>query len=141
MKDNYDKHKCMDAIGNIKKRLAKYLETGNTEFLADIANFAMIEYMYPSLPGINTKSANFTLRDDTPIEAINGLLTKYNEEKTTITLVYIANLCAQEFTSPSLANAFYQPTDSGACEVAGFGINQLKDEMEEKESQRYRHFM
>ena len=46
-----ENYKCMDAIGNIRKRLEKYEETGNTEFLADIANFAMIEFMYPSIPG------------------------------------------------------------------------------------------
>lgn len=51
LKDNYDKFKCMDALGNIEKRLAKYRETGNTEFLADLANFAMIEFMYPSIEG------------------------------------------------------------------------------------------
>lgn len=51
MRDNYEKYKCMDALGNIEKRIAKYKETGNTEFLADVANFAMIEFMYPSVPG------------------------------------------------------------------------------------------
>ena len=74
LRENYEKFKCMDAIGNIKKRLQKYEETGNTEFLADIANFAMIEFMYPSIEG-----------------------------------------------------AKYMPTDSGACEVAGFGINEIRD--------------
>lgn len=58
MMENYDKFKCMDALGNIKKRLEKYLETGNTEFLADVANFAMIEFMYPSL-----KNAHYTPTD------------------------------------------------------------------------------
>lgn len=51
LSDNYEKYKCMDALGNIEKRLAKYRETGNTEFLADLANFAMIEFMHPSIPG------------------------------------------------------------------------------------------
>ena len=74
MKDNYEKFKCMDALGNIEKRLAKYRETGNTEFLADIANFAMIEFMYPSIPG-----------------------------------------------------AKYIPTDNGACEIAGFSINEIRN--------------
>lgn len=32
----------------IEDRLHKYLETHNTEWLVDIANFAMIEYMRPS---------------------------------------------------------------------------------------------
>lgn len=74
MKDNYNKFKCMDALGNIEKRIAKYKETGNTEFLADVANFAMIEFMYPSIPG-----------------------------------------------------AKYTPTDSGSCDVAGFGINEVRN--------------
>ena len=74
MRENYEKFKCMDAIGNIEKRLEKYKETGNTEFLADIANFAMIEFMYPSIEG-----------------------------------------------------AKYTPTDSGACEIAGFSINEIRN--------------
>lgn len=74
LKDNYQKYKCMDAIGNIEKRLQKYKETGNTEFLADIANFAMIEFMYPSIEG-----------------------------------------------------AKYVPTDNGACEIAGFSINEVRN--------------
>lgn len=74
MCENYEKFKCMDALGNIEKRLEKYKETGNTEFLADIANFAMIEFMYPSIEG-----------------------------------------------------AKYTPTDSGACEIAGFSINEIRN--------------
>ena len=74
MQENYEKFKCMDALGNIEKRLTKYLETGNTEFLADVANFAMIEFMYPSIPG-----------------------------------------------------AKYMPTDNGACEIAGFSINEIRN--------------
>ena len=74
MKENYDKFKCMDALGNIEKRIQKYKETGNTEFLADVANFAMIEFMYPSIEG-----------------------------------------------------ARYTPTDTGACDIAGFGINEVRN--------------
>lgn len=74
MKENYDKFKCMDALGNIEKRIQKYKETGNTEFLADVANFAMIEFMYPSIKG-----------------------------------------------------AKYTPTDSGACDIAGFSINEIRN--------------
>ena len=73
MKDNYGKFKCMDALGDIEKRIQKYKETGNTEFLADVANFAMIEFMYPSIEG-----------------------------------------------------AKYVPTDSGACDIAGFSINEVR---------------
>lgn len=37
----------VNAIKSLRLRLDKYLETGNTEFLMDVANFAMIEYMHP----------------------------------------------------------------------------------------------
>jgi hypothetical protein len=37
----------VDAIESLKKRLDKYMETGNSEWLMDVANFAMIEFMYP----------------------------------------------------------------------------------------------
>lgn len=74
MKENYKREKTLDAIGSLEKRLEKYKETGNTEFLADIANYAMIEFMYPQ------------------------------HQK-----------------------AHYKPTDSGACDVSGFGINEIKN--------------
>lgn len=51
LKKNYGTYKCMNAIENIRKRLDKYIETGNTEFLADVANFAMLEFMHPSIEG------------------------------------------------------------------------------------------
>lgn len=60
MVDNYKMHKTIDALKSLQIRIDKYLETGNTEYLVDAANFAMIEYMYPSVPG-----AKFLGTDDT----------------------------------------------------------------------------
>lgn len=40
----------VNAITSLTDRLRKYAETGNTEFLMDAANFAMIEFMLPSHP-------------------------------------------------------------------------------------------
>lgn len=51
LKDNYKTYKCMNAIENLKIRLQKYLDTGNTEYLADVANFAMLEFMNPQVEG------------------------------------------------------------------------------------------
>lgn len=45
VKDAYP-HK-VDAVASLKDRLEKYAETGNTEWLVDAANFAMIEFMHP----------------------------------------------------------------------------------------------
>lgn len=36
-----------DAISSLRDRLKKYAETGNLEWLMDVANFAMIEFMRP----------------------------------------------------------------------------------------------
>lgn len=58
IKQNYQKHKCMDAIGNLKRRLEEYEKTGNTEFLVDVANFAMIEFMYPEREGAYYKATD-----------------------------------------------------------------------------------
>jgi len=39
-----------DALTSLKKRLGKYAEDGNTEWLIDVANFAMIEFLRPAHP-------------------------------------------------------------------------------------------
>jgi len=39
----------IDALRSLEARLDEYRRTGNTEFLIDAANFAMIEFMHPSV--------------------------------------------------------------------------------------------
>jgi len=46
--DNYGQDKPFSADKSIDKYLAKFRETGNLEFLLDVANFCMIEFMLPS---------------------------------------------------------------------------------------------
>lgn len=46
LEDNYPFH--VDALASLELRLAKYREDGNVEWLVDVANFAMIEALYPS---------------------------------------------------------------------------------------------
>jgi hypothetical protein len=48
----------VDAIASLEKRLALYKETGNTEWLMDIGNFAMIEYMHPKHSKAHFKSTD-----------------------------------------------------------------------------------
>jgi hypothetical protein len=38
-------HETCDHVASLRQRLTKYEETGNTEWLVDVANFAMIESM------------------------------------------------------------------------------------------------
>lgn len=40
----------VDALASLSRRLEEYARTGNTEFLIDAANFAMIEFMCPRHP-------------------------------------------------------------------------------------------
>lgn len=40
----------VDAIASLRMRLERYEEDGNTEWLMDVANFAMIEFMLPRHP-------------------------------------------------------------------------------------------
>lgn len=41
----------VDTIKSLERKLQRYKETGNTEFLADVANYAMFEFMYPQKKG------------------------------------------------------------------------------------------
>lgn len=48
----------VDAIESLRLRLKKYVETGNKEFLVDVANFAMIEFMCPKHPSAHYKATD-----------------------------------------------------------------------------------
>lgn len=41
----------MAPMWNIDTRLKKYRDSKNTDFLVDVANYAMFEFMYPTLAG------------------------------------------------------------------------------------------
>lgn len=47
-----------DIIKSLKKRLRAYEESGNTEFLVDVANFAMMEYLFPMHPDAHFKATD-----------------------------------------------------------------------------------
>ena len=55
---NHKSDNLMDAVKNLKKRLEMYESTGNTEFLVDVANFAMIEFMCPQHPKAHFKGTD-----------------------------------------------------------------------------------
>lgn len=48
LKDAYPRK--VSAIKSLERRLGKYEETGNTEFLMDVSNYSMIEFMHPAHP-------------------------------------------------------------------------------------------
>ncbi len=48
----------LNALRSLQQRLDEYQKTGNLEFLIDAANFAMIEFMHPSLPNAFFKATD-----------------------------------------------------------------------------------
>ena len=49
----------VDAIASLRKKLSAYEKTGNTDYLVDVANYAMFEFMYPLHP-----NAHYDPKDD-----------------------------------------------------------------------------
>lgn len=44
--------KPVDSLATLESMLSKYRKSGNSDYLVDIANYAMIEYMHPSVEGV-----------------------------------------------------------------------------------------
>ena len=70
--DNYPDN--IDALQSMQKRIKKYMQTGNKEFLADAMNFIMIEFMYPK-----NKEAYFKPTDSEESPGVVGI--SVNEAK------------------------------------------------------------
>lgn len=51
----------VDAIKSLLVRLKKYEESGNTEWLVDVANFCMIEFMRPSHANAHFQATDSTV--------------------------------------------------------------------------------
>lgn len=48
----------IDALATLQRCVDKYRETGNTEYLADAANYLMFEFMFPQVPGASFKGTD-----------------------------------------------------------------------------------
>jgi hypothetical protein len=62
----------VDALANMWERVKKYKETGNTEWLVDAANFLMIEFMLPSIPGAEFRATD---SNESPGRRVDGEMT------------------------------------------------------------------
>lgn len=65
----------VDAVASLRKKLLAYERTGNTEYLVDVANYAMFEFMYPLHPKAHYKATDddrSTLPVGTPINMENS---------------------------------------------------------------------
>lgn len=75
IKENYTKG-LIDCIKTLEKCLKKYKETGNTEYLCDVANYCMIEFMYPQ-----HRAAYFKATDSSESAGIEGMSIKEIQDK------------------------------------------------------------
>lgn len=64
----------VQAIPTLERCLQKYKDTGNTEYLCDLANYAMFEFMYPQHP-----KAHFRATDSGESAGIVGMSVKEME--------------------------------------------------------------
>jgi len=74
--DNFGK-KLVSALESYVMCIKKYLETGNTEYLCDAANYLMFEFMYPQ-----RKDAFFRATDSLESAGISGIsVNELNRDK------------------------------------------------------------
>jgi hypothetical protein len=66
----------IDALASLKVRLERYVETGNTEWLMDAANFAMIEFMRPRHPKAHFKATDEDATGRVKVSGVHS--TKHN---------------------------------------------------------------
>ena len=66
-KDNFSTGN-VQAIPTLERCLQKYKDTGNTEYLCDLANYAMFEFMFPQHP-----KAHFRATDSSESAGIVGM--------------------------------------------------------------------
>ena len=57
IKENYGKG-YINALESHDRAIKKYIETGNTEYLCDAANYLMFELMYPQKAGAYFKATD-----------------------------------------------------------------------------------
>lgn len=74
------KDSTSDHLKSLEKRLALYREDGNTEWLMDVANFAMIEFMHPRHPDAHFRA---TSSEESPGRVTTGGVTTAESHRET----------------------------------------------------------
>lgn len=71
--DNFGMELC-NALESHDLCIKKYLETGNTEYLCDAANYLMFEFMYPQ-----HSNAHFRTTDSSESAGVSGIPMGYSK--------------------------------------------------------------
>lgn len=122
----------VNALSSLKKRLRLYQNTGNGDYLIDIGNFAMIEFMRPSTNDF-VKGSLFDLPINRNIDHINICLDEYIQTGHAHILILIAAIAKREYYDPTHKNFHDTPTDGGEGRVwHGGGPANSKDNQGER---------
>lgn len=107
-----------------EQRIYKYRETHNLEYLVDVANFLMLEYMFPY-----NKEKAVTYMDIYPsicdandryIDKCENLINAYKESNDMNHLICACSMVLFEYNVPMYMDAFYKSEDSDkSCGLAG----------------------
>lgn len=122
------------AIKCAAERVVAYQKTHNKDYLIDIANFAMIEYMYPSGKKAHFYKTTFTACDPSDnLACMADRLQSYLDMENKLYLVDLAAYAMQEYVNPSYDDAHYTPGDSDKSTGLAGGIS-YKQMMEDMQS-------
>ena len=109
-------------INCLKQRFELYEKTHNTELMIDVANFAMIEYLYPTyIP--DTLKLELNKNFISNVYAIQFCIDKYELIPNPVYLISIAKYAAKEFNHPTYEDAKYEPSDSSKSPGLADGIS------------------
>ena len=113
------------------ERLVAYQKSHNKDYLIDIANFAMIEYMYPSCRKAHVFKTTFVACD--PSDSLTCMADRLQSYFDTANKIYLAELAfyaMREYINPSYDDAHYTPGDSDKS-IGLAGGTSYKQMMEE----------
>lgn len=119
------------------ERIVAYQKTHNKDYLIDIANFAMIEYMYPCCRKAHFFDTTFVACDPSDsLACMADRLQSYFDTGNKNYLVEIAFYAMCEYTNPSYDDAHYTPgdTDKSVGLAGGISYKQLKEQMDAEKS-------
>jgi hypothetical protein len=108
----------VNAISSLKKRLKLYKETGNGDYLIDVANFAMIEFMFPANEkAFYDKVDELLLDNANTLDYIDMYLDSYKMFGDMNLLILVAAIAKREYYHPSHEAFHDTPTDGGEGRV------------------------
>jgi hypothetical protein len=93
---------------------SKVCRPGNTEWLTDVANYAMMESMHPRLPLTVGRGEKRGARDEPPhhrVEQVRTHVKRFDHDRNYWHLVSIARLAMAEFVTPNHPGAHFKATD------------------------------